>query len=140
MAVIEIDLNKLYKAWRKYMLEHSDAAHFGMINDKTVAEFPYSNMAMLGRPTDAATLTNEECTVDLTVQTDNYIDNPQKILSLHGMDDACWAFFQMLGFKRMGDSTPTPVSNSNVTRITSRFTMRNFPGYFLVDLDDLLAE
>ena len=140
MAVIEIDLNKLYKAWRKYMLEHSDAAHFGMINDKTVAEFPYSNMAMLGRPTDESTLQNDEVTINLTIQTDNYIDNPKQVLSLHRMDDACWEFFHMLGFKRMGDSTPAPVSNSNVTRISSRFTFRNFPGYYLVDLDELLAE
>ena len=140
MSVVEIDLNKLYKAWRKYMLENSDAAHFGMINDKTVAEFPYSNLAMVGRPTDASTFMNDEATVDLTVQTDNYIDNPKKILSLYEMDTACWEFFQKLGFRRMGDNAPTPVSNSNVTRLTSRFTLRNFSGEFLADLDDLIAD
>lgn len=131
--VIAIDLDKIYKAWRAYMLEHSCAKHFGMINDKSVAEFPYANLSMLGRPTNVTDLDNNEVTVDLTFQTDCYIDS-MKILSLYEMDTACWEFFNGLGFRRMGDATPSAVSNTNVKRLTSRFTLRNFNGRFLKEI------
>ena len=68
--VIAIDLDGIYRAWRSYLVEHSDARHFGMVNDKSVAEFPYANLQMLGRPTNVTDLENHECTVDLTFQTD----------------------------------------------------------------------
>lgn len=140
MSVVVVDANKLYKAWRKYMLEHSGAKHFGMINDKLMAEFPYSNLQITGRPTNAGTLGGDEATVDLTVQTDNYINDAKQVLALKRMDDACWEFFQMLGFRRMGDNPMSSVNNTTVTRITSRFTLRNFTGEYLTDIDELLAD
>ena len=130
--VIAIDLEKIYTEWRAYLLEHSDAKHFGMVNDKSVAQFPYANLTMLGRPTNVTDLENHEVTVDLTFQTDCYTDS--KLMSLYGIDDACWEFFQELGFRRMGDATLSVVSNSNVKRLTSRFTLRNFNGRFLREL------
>ena len=131
--VITVDQRAIYSAWRTYLLEHSGAEHFGVFNDMSIAEFPYSNLMMLGRPTDVTDLENNEVTVDLTFQTDNYTDSDD-VLILYGIDDACWAFFQELGFRRMGDSTLSQVSNSNVKRLTSRFTLRNFNGRFLKEL------
>ena len=131
--VIAVDINKIYKAWRAYLLEHSGAQHFGMVNDKSVAEFPYANLMMIGRPTNVTDLENHEVTVDLSFQTDCYTDS-EKILTLYEMDSACWEFFQELGFRRMGDSTMSVISNSNVKRITSRFTLRNFNGRFLKEI------
>ena len=128
--VSAIDLDEIYRAWRAYLLEHSGAKHFGMFNDKSVANFPYANLMMVGRPTNVTDLENHEATVDLTFQTDCYIDS-NKIMSLYEMDTACWEFFNELGFRRMGDATPSTISNSNVKRLTSRFTLRNFNGRFL---------
>ena len=135
--VIAINLDQIYRAWRSYLLSHSDARHFGMVNDKSVAEFPYANLMMLGRPTNATDLEGNECTIDLTFQTDCYVDS-KNVLTLYGMDDACWEFFQELGFRRMGDSSLSVVSNSNVKRLTSRFTFRNFNGVFRVDLSEYI--
>lgn len=134
--VIQIDQNKIYKAWRQYLLQNSNAKHFGVVNDKSVAEFPYSNLMMLGRPTNVTDLENHECTVDLTYQTDSYTDS-KDISILYEIDDACWAFFNELGFRRMGDSAISEVSNSNVKRITSRFTLTNFNGRFLKELPEI---
>ena len=131
--VIKIDQNKIYKAWRQYLLDHSNAKHFGVINDKSVAQFPYSNLMIVGRPTDVTDLENHEITVDLTYQTDNYTDS-NDITVLYDIDDACWEFFQELGFRRMGDSALSEVSNSNVKRLTSRFYLQNFNGRFLKEL------
>lgn len=131
--VVTFDQNKVYKAWRQYLLENSDAKYFGVVNDKSVAKFPYSNIMMVGRPTNVTDLENHEVTVDLTYQTDSYTDS-NDISILYGIDDACWAFFQELGFRRTGDSMVTEISNSNVKRITSRFTLRNFNGRFLKEL------
>ena len=131
--VISIDLDAIYVAWRSYLLEHSGAKHFGMVNDKSVAQFPYANLMMIGRPTNVTDLENHEITVDLSFQTDCYTDS-EKILTLYDMDDACWEFFQELGFRRMGDATLSVVSNSNVKRLTSRFTLRNFNGRFLKEV------
>lgn len=128
--VIHIDLEEIYVAWRTYLLEHSDAKHFGMVDDRSIAKFPYANLMMVGRNTNVTDLENHEVTVDLTFQTDCYTDS-DKILTLYGMDDACWEFFQELGFRRMGDSSLSVISNSNVKRLTSRFTLRNFNGRFL---------
>lgn len=134
--VVTVDLNQIYGAWRGFLIEHSVAEHFGMFNDKSVAEFPYCALSLVGRPTNVTDLTNYEVTVDLTLQTDCYIDT-SKISDLYVMDDACWQFFNELGFRRMGDSAMTVVDNSNVKRITSRFTMRNFAGRFLKDISNV---
>lgn len=131
---VQLDHNKLYKAWRAYMLEHSVAEHFGAFNDRSQAEFPYANMSVIGRPTNTTDLDNIEYTVDLTVQTDCYIDT-MNITDLFNMDEACWGFFQSLGFRKMGDSVPTAIQNSNVKSMTSRFMMRNFAGKFLNELE-----
>lgn len=133
---VTVDLNKIYGAWRGFLLEHSTAKHFGMFNDKSVAEFPYCALTLVGKPTNRTDLSNYEVTVDLTLQTDCYIDS-SKISELYVMDDACWEFFNKLGLRRMGDSALSNVDNSNVKRLTSRFTMRNFTGEFLVDIDSL---
>lgn len=134
--VVTVDINQIYKAWRGFLKYHSVAKHFGMFNDKSVAEFPYCSLALIGRPTNVTDLSNYEVTVDLTFQTDCYIDS-SKISDLYVMDDACWQFFNELGFRRMGDSALTVVENSNVKRITSRFTMRNFGGRFLKDISNV---
>lgn len=133
---VTVDLNKIYGAWRGFLLEHSTAKHFGMFNDKSVAEFPYCALTLVGKPTNRTDLSNYEVTVDLTLQTDCYIDS-SKISELYVMDDACWEFFNLLGFRRMGDSALSTVDNSNVKRLTSRFTMRNFTGEFLVDISNM---
>ena len=133
---VTVDLNKIYGAWRGFLLEHSTAKHFGVFNDKSVAEFPYCALTLVGKPTNRTDLSNYEVTVDLTLQTDCYIDS-SKISELYVMDDACWEFFNKLGLRRMGDSALSNVDNSNVKRLTSRFTMRNFTGDFLIDIDDL---
>lgn len=133
---VTVDINQIYKEWRNFLLNHSTAKHFGMFNDKSVAEFPYCALTLVGKPTNVTDLSNYEVTVDLTLQTDCYIDN-SKISDLYVMDDACWQFFNELGFRRMGDSALSVVDNSNVKRITSRFTMRNFAGRFLKDISNV---
>lgn len=133
---VTVDLNQVYMAWRRFLLIHSTAEHFGMFNDKSVAEFPYCALTLVGKPTSVTDLSNYEVTVDLTLQTDCYIDN-SKISELYVMDDACWEFFNQLGFRRMGDSALSTVDNSNVKRLTSRFTMRNFAGKFLTDISNM---
>lgn len=132
--VVQLDRDALYKAWRKYMLEHTTCQNFGAFNDMSVAKFPYAVLTVVGMPTNTTDLQNFEYTVDLTIQTDCYIDS-MKILDLFGMDEACSEFFNMLGFRKTGDSIPSSVNNSNVKRITSRFRMRNFAGKFLIELD-----
>lgn len=132
--IVQLDKDALYKAWRKYLLEHTVCRDFGAFDDKSVAKFPYAVLTMVGMPTNVTDLGNYEYTVDLTVQTDVYIDT-MKILDLFGMDEACSEFFNMLGFRKTGDSIPSSVQNSNVKRITSRFQMRNFAGKFLIELD-----
>lgn len=133
---VTVDINQIYKAWRGFLTNHSVAKRFGMFNDKSVAEFPYCALTLVGKPTNVTDLSNYEVTVDLTFQTDCYIDN-SKISELYVMDDACWQFFNELGFRRMGDSALSVVDNSNVKRITSRFTMRNFAGRFLKDISNV---
>ena len=72
--ILNVDLDALYRAWRLYMKEHSNAKYFGVDNDLTKAKFPYANFQMVGRPTNTSDLENHEITVDLTIQTDCYID------------------------------------------------------------------
>ena len=132
---VSVNLNEIYGAWRAYLLANTSARHFGMFNDKSVAEFPYAALTLVGKPTNVTDLSNYEVTVDLTLQTDCYIDS-SKISDLYVMDDACWEFFNGLGFQRMGDTALSEVSNSNVKRLTSRFTLRNFAGRFLKDISN----
>ena len=132
--IVELDRDKLYKAWRAHMLEHSVAQNFGAFDDGTVAKFPYATLTIVGMPTNVTDFQNYEYTVNLTVQTDCYIDS-MKISDLFDMDTACWEFFNSLGFNRTGDSIPSKIQNSSVKRITSRFTMFNFAGKFLISID-----
>ena len=134
--IVQLDKDALYRAWRTYLRQNSVARNFGAFDDKSVAVFPYATLTIVGMPTNATDLDNYEYTVDLTIQTDCYIDS-MKILDLFRMDEACTEFFNMLGFRHMGDSMPTTVQNSNVKRITSRYQMRNFAGRFLIDLDEI---
>lgn len=131
--VVNVDLDAIYSAWRSYMIENSKAEYFGVDNDLTKAKFPYANFLMIGRPTDTSDLENHEITVDLTIQTDCYIDT-QNLSDLYDMDTACWSFFQEMGFRRMGNAILTDVSNMNLKRIISRFFLRNFNGRFLKEL------
>ena len=131
--IVQLDKDALYQTWRAYMLEHSICEHFGAFDDKSPAKFPYAVLTIVGMPTNTTDFQNYEHTVDLTVQSDCYIDS-MKITQLFSMDEACWEFFNMLGMKKTGDSIPSSVGNSNVKRITSRYVMRNFAGKFLIDL------
>lgn len=130
--VVKFDLDKIYTAWRAYMLANSEAKHFGMVNDQTVAQFPFATLTLIGRPTNVTDLLNNEATVDLTFQTDCYIAK-QRYDSLYTMDDACWQFFNNLGFQRVGDNAITAVDKS-VYRISSRFMLQNFNGRFLNEI------
>lgn len=130
--IVQIDLERVYEAWREYLLAHSDTLHFGTINDQSVAEFPYATLLLIGRPTNVTDLLNNEATVDLTYQTDCYSDTTE-FTSLYAMDNACWEFFNELGFRRMGDSTIMAVDKT-VYRISSRFQLRNFAGRFLKEI------
>lgn len=123
---LSINLNEIYSAWRTYLLSHSGAKNFGMINDGTVAKFPYANLMLLGNATNISDMSGDECTWTLTFQTDCYIDNTKIDSVLYPMDEACRIFFVKLGFRKMGDS---PLITSNgITRITSRFTMSHYNG------------
>ena len=130
---VKLNEDELYQAWRAYMLENSIARYFGAFNDGTVGKMPYATLTIVGMPTNATDLENYEYTVNLTIQTDCYIDS-MKITDLFDMDAACWDFFNMLGFRRTGDSAPSKIQNSSIKRITSRFTMNNFCGKFLIDI------
>lgn len=129
---VQLDLDAVYVAWREFMLENSEVKHFGMISDQSVADFPYATLMLIGRPTNVTDLLNNEATIDLTFQTDCYIDSTEHT-TLYAMDDACWQFFNNLGFRKMGDSAFSAV-DKNVYRISSRFQLSNFNGKFLNEL------
>jgi len=132
--MIEVNFEKIYQAWRTYLLANSQARHFGVIFDPSKqAEFPYANLSFVGRPTDGGDLEGDELSVDLTFDTEAYI-NGGKYMTLYNIDDASARFFLELGFRRVGDSQITRVSNT-VTRIMSRFTLRNYTGFFLKDIE-----
>ena len=130
--VIRLDIGSIYESWRTYLLENSGAKYFGMANDQYVADFPCAVLTLIGRPTNFTDLLNNEHTIDLTFQTDCYINAPE-YTTLYAMDDACWEFFNNLGFRRMGDNALTSV-DKNLYRITSRFTLQNFTGRFLNEI------
>ena len=129
---VSFDMDALYGAWRAYLLENSGAKYFGMANDQSVAGFPCAVLTMIGRPTNFTDLLNNEHTIDLTFQTDCYINAPE-YSSVYDMDNACWQFFSNLGFRRMGDSVLSVVDKL-VYRVTSRFTLTNFTGRFLNEI------
>lgn len=131
---VQLDRDALYRAWVNFLKENSVARHFSAFNDYTRAKFPFAAITIMGAPTNVTDLQNFEYTVDLTVQTDCYIDT-EKIMDLYGMDDACGEFFNSLGFRKNGDSVPSSVNGTLIKRITSRYTLRNFAGKFLIDLD-----
>lgn len=130
--IIKVELDSIYTAWREYMMENSCAEHFGMANDQSVAQFPSAVITLIGKQTNVTDLLNNEATVDLTFQTDCYIKGT-KYDSLYEMDDACWQFFNNLGFRRMGDS-PLMAVDKNIYQISSRFVLTNYNGKFLNEL------
>lgn len=131
--MVEFDIEQMYEAWRTYLLTNSNAKYFGMVYDSTkVANFPYANFRMIGRPTNRGDLQGDEATVNLTIETEAYI-NTNKYMTLYNIDNASANFFIELGFQRIGDTTPLKVSDT-VTKIQSRFILRNFDGYFLKEL------
>lgn len=136
---IEIDYEAIYGAWRRYLLEHSKARHFGTLFDPSKkAEFPYANLSLVSHPTNGRDLEANEMSVDLTFDTEAYI-NTKEYLTLMNIDNANAEFFIGLGFRRIGNSQITRVSNT-VSRIMSRFTLWNYTGSFLHELSDTDAE
>lgn len=135
---IELDIDKIYQAWRTYLLAHSQAKYFGMLFDSTKqAHFPYANLRLVSRYTDGSDLDGDESSIYLTFETEAYINN-SKLLTLYNIDTASADFFLELGFRRTGDSQVMRVSDT-VTKITSRFLLRHYCGYFLVDLDEIIG-
>lgn len=135
---IEVDVDQIYKSWRAYLKAESDAKYFGMIFDPTKqSKFPYANLRLVGRPTNGSDLDGDELSVQLTFETEGYI-NTSKYLTLYGIDQASADFFLQLGFTRVGDSAILKVSDT-VTKITSRFLMMHFCGdNFLSGIDPTL--
>ena len=133
---IEFNIDDVYSAWREYLLANSKAKYFGMVFDtKKQASFPYANFRLIGRPTGGSTLQNEESSVTLTFETEAYI-NSNKYSVLYDIDTASANFFLELGFRRVGNSEPIKVSDT-VTKITSRFSLSNYCGNFLKNLNEL---
>jgi len=132
---IEFNIDDVYSAWREYLLANSKAKYFGMVFDtKKQANFPYANFRLIGRPTNGSTLQNDESSINLTFETEAYI-NSNKYTMLYDIDSASANFFIELGFHRIGNSEPIKVSDT-VTKITSRFVLNNYCGYFLKDLSE----
>lgn len=130
---ITLELNPIYQAWRAHLLRHSTAEHFGMVYDSTrQAEFPYANLSLVTRQTNGSDLEGDEASITLVFETEAYINN-NKYLTLYEIDDASASFFNGLGFRRVGDSRLVKVSDTT-TKITSRFSMNHYCGYFLKDL------
>lgn len=130
---VEFDIEKMYEAWRTYLLANSKAKYFGMVFDSTkVAKFPYANFRMIGRPTNGGDLEGDEATVNLTIETEAYI-NTNKYMTLYDIDNASADFFIELGFRRIGDTSPLKVSDT-VTKIQSRYILNNFNGTFIKEL------
>ena len=63
--MIAIDFEKIYSAWRTYLLNNSKAKHFGVIFDPSKqAEFPYANLSLVGHPTQGGDLEGDEMSVE----------------------------------------------------------------------------
>lgn len=132
---LEIDLEKIYSAWRTYLLANSNAKHFGMLFDPTKqAKFPYANLRMMSRSRDGSDFENDEMSIALTFETEAYINNAE-LMTLYNIDTVSADFFIELGFRRIGDSAVIRVSDT-VTKITSRFYLPHFCGYFLKEIEN----
>ena len=133
VTTIKLDFDAIYQAWRTYLLENSKAKYFGMLYDPSKqAKFPYANIKLIGRPKTSGDLEGDETTISITIETEALI-NTDKYLTLYNIDQASADFFASLGFARVGDSEPIKVSDT-VTKIQSRFYMRNYGGSFLREL------
>lgn len=131
--MIEVDFERIYGAWRSYLLANSQAKHFGVIFDPSKqAVFPYANLTFVGRSTGGVDLEGDELSINLTFDCEAFINN-NKYMVLYDIDHASAEFFLELGFRRIGDSQIIRVSNT-VTRILSRFTLTNYTGSFLYEL------
>lgn len=131
---IEVDLDGIYSAWRLYLLKRGDAKFFGMVFDTTKkAQFPYANLRMISRPTMASDLQGDESSISITFETEAYI-NTDKYLMLYRIDEASANFFLELGFRRVSDTQLIKVSDT-VTKVVSRFTMTNYCGCFLKEIE-----
>lgn len=131
--VITIDLDPIYRAWRTHLLRYSTAEYFGMVYDSTrQANFPYANLSLVSRATNGSDLEGDEASISLVFETEAYINN-NKYLTLYEIDDASASFFNGLGFRRVGDSQIIKVSDTT-TKITSRFSMYHYCGYFMREL------
>ena len=131
---VAFDIEKMYESWRDHLLENSLAKYFGMVYDPTkVAKFPYANFMVIGFPSNGGDLEGDEATVNLTIETEAYI-NTNKYMTLYNIDGASTDFFIDLGFRKIGNSTPLKVSDT-VTKIQSRFILMNFDGNFLKELE-----
>jgi hypothetical protein len=132
MSTVKFDVDKIYRAWREYLLNHSVCRNFAAFNDNSVAKCPASSIELIGSPTAESDLRNNEHTVNLSFKTTCAINN-EKITQLYGMNDACRDFFNQLGFRQFGESV-IQTNDNNIHEITSRFILRNFTGDFLIEL------
>ena len=122
-------VDQIYADWVAYMKDNSDAKYFGMTADWTrVAKFPFANLQLIGKSQAESDLENNEVTARVVFQSSVFL-NSEKASILYGMDDASSAFFQSIGFHRMGDSAPIRVSDS-VNAVASRFVCENFNGEY----------
>lgn len=129
-SVMEVDLDSIYVDWRGYLLENSKAKYFGMLFDPVKqAKFPYANLRLVSRPRDGSDFENDEMSVALTFECEAYINNSE-LMTLYNIDSASAQFFANLGFSRIGGTPIAKVSNT-VTKITSRFYLPHYCGYFL---------
>lgn len=128
------DVDEIYAAWSAYLRANSKAKYFGMVYDPTkVAKFPYANFSLISKPTSQSTLQNDESSVNITIETEAYINNTA-YMTLYNIDDASANFFIELGFRRVGESQPVKASDT-VTKLTSRFYLPNYTGYYLKELE-----
>lgn len=134
---VPLDFDAVYRRWRLYLMGHSAAKHFGVVYDPTrVAQFPYANLSLVSRTSNGGDLKGDESSIMLSFETEAYI-NDNKYLTAYAIDDASADFFiTKLGFRRVGDSQLMRVSNT-VSKVTSRFMMQNYTGYFLNDLNSI---
>ena len=134
--VIEFDFDAVYRAWRVYMIRYTETEHYGMLFDPTKqAEFPYANLKVISRPKNGGDLEGDEASISVTIEVEGYINNT-KYNDLYKMDSVSAKFFAELGFGRVGSSEPIKVSET-VTKITSRYYMPHYCGFFLRDLGSL---
>ena len=134
-SIIDVDLDGIYQDWRTYLLANSQAKYFGMLFDPVKqAKFPYANLRLVSRARDGSDFENDEMSIALTFEAEAYINNSE-LLTLYNIDTASAQFFADLGFSRIGGTAIVKVSNT-VTKITSRFYLPHYCGYFLNELNE----